>query len=241
MRSFDSRPASLEVSMSSLAAATFQMIGLSVLWFCRLRPLSDAPLRHLPRKAALAILKYRGDHPRQKQNRLIFLAADADSIGRLKDQVCSVLAWQSIVADVKEGRLNLDQHQAKQASNSLDQANDGLGRMLHETYKWLLAPMQEAKPGKGIGDLQWEHFQVNPAVVNRSEEIEKILKEHELLIAEWSPIHLSNLMRSWFWKDDIAAVGAVETWQKTCCYLYLPRLRDADTLRVTISAGINSR
>ena len=191
--------------------------------------------------AALAILKQRGEHPRQKQNRLIFLAPDADSINRLKEQVCSVLAWQSIVADVREGRLNLDQHQAKQASNSLDQANDGLGRMVRETYKWLLVPMQEAKPGKGIGDLQWEHFQANPAAVNRSEEIEKILKEHELLIAEWSPIHLSNLMRSWFWKDDVAAVGAVETWQKTCCYLYLPRLRDADTLRVTISAGINSR
>jgi predicted AAA+ superfamily ATPase len=191
--------------------------------------------------AALAILKQRGEQPRQKQNRLIFLAPDADSVSRLKDQVCSVLAWQSIVADVKEGRLNLDQHQAKQASNSLDQANDGLGRMVRETYKWLLAPMQVAKPGKGIGDLQWEHFQVNPAVVNRSEEIEKILKEHELLITEWSPIHLSNLMRSWFWKDDVAAVGAVETWQKTCCYLYLPRLRDADTLRVTISSGVNSR
>lgn len=191
--------------------------------------------------AALAILKQRGEQPRQKQNRLIFLAPDADSISRLKDQVCSVLAWQSIVADVKEGRLNLDQHQAKQASISLDQANDGLGRMVRETYKWLLAPMQEAKPGKGIGDLQWEHFQINPAAVNRSEEIEKILKEHELLIAEWSPIHLLNLMRSWFWKDDIAAVGAVETWQKTCCYLYLPRLRDADTLRATISAGVTSR
>jgi uncharacterized protein len=191
--------------------------------------------------AALAILKQRGEQPRQKQNRLIFLAPDADSVSRLKDQVCSVLAWQSIVADVKEGRLNLDQHQAKQASHSLDQANDGLGRMVRETYKWLLAPMQEAKPGKGIGDLQWEHFQINPAAVNRSEEIEKILKEHELLIAEWSPIHLSNLMRSWFWKDDIAAIGAVETWQKTCCYLYLPRLRDADTLRATIGAGVSSR
>jgi predicted AAA+ superfamily ATPase len=191
--------------------------------------------------AALAILKQRGEQPRQKQNRLIFLAPDADSVSRLKDQVCSVLAWQSIVADVKEGRLNLDQHQAKQASHSLDQANDGLGRMVRETYKWLLAPMQEAKLGKGIGDLQWEHFQISPAAVNRSEEIEKILKEHELLIAEWSPIHLSNLMRSWFWKDDIAAIGAVDAWQKMSCYLYLPRLRDADTLRATISAGVNSR
>ena len=191
--------------------------------------------------AALAILKQRGDQPRQKQNRLIFLAADADNVGRLRDQVCSALAWQSIVADVKEGRLNLDQHQAKQASSSLEQANEGLGRMVRETYKWLLAPMQEAKPGKGIGELQWEHFQVNPAAANRAEEIEKILKEHELLITEWSPIHLSNLMRAWFWKEDAPECGAVETWQKTCSYLYMPRLRDADTLRVAISAGVGSR
>jgi uncharacterized protein len=191
--------------------------------------------------AALAILRSRGEQPRQKQNRLVFLAPDTDSVSRLKDQVTSVLAWASIVADVKDGRLNLDQHQSRQASQSLEQANEAMGRMVRETYKWLLAPLQEAKPGKGIGDIQWDHFQINPGAVNRSEEIEKILKEHELLIAEWSPIHLSNLMRSWFWKDDVAAIGAVETWQKTCCYLYLPRLRDADTLRVTISAGANSR
>ena len=53
--------------------------------------------------AATAILKTRGDQPRQKQNRLIFLAPDADSMSRLKDQVTSVLAWKSIVDDVKEG------------------------------------------------------------------------------------------------------------------------------------------
>lgn len=191
--------------------------------------------------AALAILRQRGDLARQKQNRLIFLAPDADNVSRLKDHVCSALAWQSIVADVKEGRLNLDQHQAKQASSSLEQANEGLARMVRETYKWLLAPMQEAKPGKGIGDLQWEHFQVNPAVANRADEIEKILKEHELLITEWSPIHLSNLMRTWFWKDDAPAFSAVETWHKTCHYLYLPRLLDADTLRMAIGVGISSR
>jgi hypothetical protein len=33
----------------------------------------------------------------------------------------------------------------------------------------------------------------------------------------------------------------LETWQKTCCYLYLPRLREADTLRATIAAGVSSR
>jgi predicted AAA+ superfamily ATPase len=191
--------------------------------------------------AALAILKKRGEQPRQKQNRLIFLAPDADSVSRLKDQVASVLAWQSIVSDVKDGRLNLDVHQTKLAGASLDQANDGLGRMIRETYKWLLAPMQEAKPGKGIGEIQWEHFQINPAAVNRSEEIERVLKEHELLITEWSPIHLANMLKTWFWKDDANAITAMDAWQKTCCYLYLPRLKDDDTIRATIGAGVSSR
>jgi predicted AAA+ superfamily ATPase len=191
--------------------------------------------------AATSILKNRGEQPRQKQNRLIFLAPDTDSIPRLKDQVTSALAWKSIVDDVKEGRLNLDGHQTKQASASLDQANDALGRMVRETFKWLLAPLQEAKPGKGIGEIQWDHFQINPAAVNRTEEIEKVLKEHELLITEWAPIHLAKMLQTWFWKDDATAVGALETWQKTCCYLYLPRLREADTLRATIAAGVSSR
>ena len=191
--------------------------------------------------AATAILKSRGEQPRQKQNRLIFLAPDADSVSRLKDQVTSVLAWASIVADVKDGRLNLDQHQSRQASQSLEQANEAMGRMVRETYKWLLAPLQEVKPGKGIGDIQWDHFQINPAAVNRTEEIEKVLKEHELLIAEWAPVHLAKMMNTWFWKDDAKAVSALDTWQKTCCYLYLPRLRDADTLRATINAGVASR
>lgn len=191
--------------------------------------------------AATMILKSRGDQPRQKQNRLVFLAPDADSVSRLKDQVTSVLAWASIVADVKDGRLNLDQHQSRQASQSFEQANDAMGRMVRETYKWLLAPLQEAKPGKGIGDIQWDHFQINPAAVNRTEEIEKVLKEHELLITEWAPVHLAKMMNAWFWKEDATAVPALDTWHKTCCYLYLPRLRDSDTLRAAVNAGVASR
>ncbi len=190
---------------------------------------------------ATEILKQRGDQPRQKQNRLIFMAADVDSVGRLKDQVRSVLAWQSIVSDVKESRLNLDMHQGKQASKSLEDAKDALERMIKESYKWLLTPMQEAKPGKGISEISWEHFPINPAALNRMQEIENILKENELLITDWAPIHLANLLKTWFWKDDTPAVGALNIWQKSCSYLYMPRLRDADVLRQTLGAGAGSR
>lgn len=190
---------------------------------------------------ALEILKNRGEQPRQKQNRLIFMAADADSVSRLKDQVRSALAWQSIVSDVKEGRLNLDTLQGKQASKSLEDAKNTLDRTVREAYKWLLVPMQEARAGKVSPEIVWEHFQINPATVNRMQEIEQILKENELLITDWAPFHLANVCKTWFWKDGQPEVSALDIWQKFCYYLYLPRLRDDNVLRNTLIAGANSR
>lgn len=190
---------------------------------------------------AKEILKNRGDQPRFKQNRLIFLAADYDLVIRLKDQVRSTLAWQSIVNDIKEMKLNLDQFQSRQASKSLDDANEALRRMIRETYKWLLAPMQEARPGKGLSDIQWEHFPVNPGAQNLSQEIERVLKENELLITEWAPIHLATLLKTWFWKDGVREANARNVWQQSCQQLYLPRLRDDTVFQSTLAAGSESR
>ena len=190
---------------------------------------------------AAEILKHRGEQPRFKQNRLIFLVADFDSVGRLKDQVRSTLAWQSIVSDIKDMKLNLDQYQSRQASKSLEDANDALRRMVREVYKWLLAPMQEAKPGKGLSDIQWEHFPINPGAVNLSQEIERVLKENELLIAEWAPIHLAKVLKDWFWKDDVKDVSALNVWQQSCQQLYLPRLKDDSVFQNTMAMGAESR
>lgn len=190
---------------------------------------------------ATEILKNRGDQPRFKQNRLIFLAADYDSVSRLKDQVRSTLAWQSIVSDIKEMKLNLDQFQSRQAGKSLDDANDALRRMIRETYKWMVAPMQEARPGKGLSEIQWEHFQVNPGAQNLSQEIERVLKENELLITEWAPIHLAAVLKNWFWKDDIKETSALNVWQQSCQQLYLPRIKDDAAFQHTLAAGAESR
>lgn len=190
---------------------------------------------------ASGILKSRGDQPRFKQNRLIFLVADGDSVSRLKDHVRSALAWQSIVDDIKELKLNLDQFQARQASQSLDNANATLKRMIRETYKWLMAPMQEAQPGRGLSDITWEQFQINPGTQHLTQEIERVLKENELLITEWAPIHLAKMVRDWFWKDDIKDVKALEVWQQSCKQLYLPRLKDEAVFKNTMSAGAVSQ
>ncbi|MBU2039164.1 MAG: DUF499 domain-containing protein [Gammaproteobacteria bacterium] len=195
----------------------------------------------LATERATQILKTRGDQPRFKQNRLIFLAADYDTVSRLKDQVRSMLAWQSIVSDIKDMKLNLDQFQSRQASKSLDDAKDALQRMIRESYKWLLAPVQEARPGKGLSDLIWEHFQVNPGAQNLSQEIERVLKENELLITEWAPIHLATVLKNWFWKDGVKDVSALHVWQQTCHQLYLPRLKDDHVFQRTVQVGSESK
>jgi predicted AAA+ superfamily ATPase len=192
-------------------------------------------------KAATDILTTRGDQPRLKQNRLIFLAADYDTVSRLEDQICSMLAWQSIVEDIKELRLNLDQLQARQANKSLDDSNEAVRRTIREVYKWLLTPMQEARPGKGLSEVQWESFPVNPGAANLTLEIERVLRENELLITEWAPVHLNTMLKTWFWKNGAQDVSAMETWQKTCQYLYLPRLKDDMVFRSTLIAGSDSR
>lgn len=190
---------------------------------------------------ATEILKARGDQPRFKQNRLIFLAADYDSVSRLKDQVRSTLAWQSIVSDIKEMKLNLDQFQSRQASKSLEDANEALRRMIRETYKWMLAPMQEARPGKGLSEIKWEHFQVNSSAANLSQEIERVLKENELLITEWAPVHLTKVLKDWFWKDDVKETSALNVWQQSCHQLYLPRLKADAVFQHTMAVGAESR
>lgn len=191
-------------------------------------------------KAATEILNNRGDQPRLKQNRLIFLAPDSDAVSRLEDQVCSMLAWQSIVSDIKDLTLNLDQIQARQANKSLETANETVRRTIHETYKWLLTPMQEPEP-KGISEVRWEDFPLNSGARSLTQEIERVLQENELLITEWAPIHLRTMLQSWFWKDGTNDVSAAEVWQKTCQYLYLPRLKDDMVFRSTLMAGAGSR
>jgi predicted AAA+ superfamily ATPase len=189
---------------------------------------------------ATDILKKRGDQPRFKQNRLIFVAADYDSVSRLKDHVRSFLSWRSIVADYKDNRIVLDNLMAKQAQVSLDQAEETVRRMIRETYKWLLAPVQEARPGKGVSEAMWENFPLNPGAQNWSLEIERVLKENELLISEWAPIHLTKVLKDWFWKDDVKEVSALNVWQQTCQQLYLPRLKDDAVFQRTMAGGADS-
>jgi hypothetical protein len=188
--------------------------------------------------AALEILQHRGDQPRQKQNRLIFLAGDYDVVGRLKDQGRTVLAWKGIVADIDSGKLNLDLFQIKLAKKNADSAEKSLVQLVRETWKWLLCPVQEVIKGKP--EITWDVASISPAATNLVLEIEQKLHEEEWLITRWSPIHLRNILHQWYFKEGVQDISAQKVWQDCCHYLYLPRIANQQVFQEAISQGLES-
>lgn len=189
-------------------------------------------------KIAEEILRNRGDQPRQKQNRLIFLAADFDVVSRLKDQARTFLAWKSIVNDIEGGSLNHDLTHLRQAKQSRDGADASLTQLIRETFKWLMAPVEEFVKGKPA--LEWEVVQISTTTSNLIETIESKLREEEWLIYEWSPIFLRNILTQWYFKDGVTEVSALKVWQDCCHYLYLPRLVNDSVFKDAMNQGVAS-
>lgn len=184
------------------------------------------------------ILRHRGDQPRQKQNRLIFLGPDFDAVSRLKEQGRIYLAWGSIVKDIEDGTLIQDLSHLNQAKRQHEGAQQSLTQLIRETYKWLIAPIEEFRKGKPT--LGWEVVSISATAPNLVQEIEAKLREEEWLIYEWSPIHLRNVLNQWYLKDGVTEVGALKVWQDTCHYLYLPRLLNDTVFRQAIEQGVES-
>ena len=187
--------------------------------------------------AAEKILSFRGDQPRQKRNRLIFIAPDTDVVSWLNESGRIYLAWREIVTDIDEAKLNLDLFQSNLAKKSRDGAEKTLLQMVRESYKWILCPMQFSATDK---NLDWEVASVSTNAANLVQEIENRLREEEWITSEWSPIHLKNLLTQWYFKDGSVDVSALKVYQDTCHYLYLPRLINDQVYRNAISQGLES-
>jgi len=190
-------------------------------------------------RSAEEIIKKRGEQPRLNQNRIIFLCADGDAAATVYDNTKRYLAWKSIIDD--KDALNLDQHRLKEATKNKNDYDERLNGVIMQAYKWVLAPNQEPNPKGGVGNLYWEEQKVTSTDTNIVPAIANVLAENEMLIPQWSPIHLINQLQSWYWKGDRQECGLLTLWNDFCRYTYLPRLVDSNVFRDTIVAGIESR
>ncbi len=179
-----------------------------------------------------------GSKPRYRSNRLIFIAPDHASLTRMRDCVRTALAWNSIVDDVKAGRLNIDNLQEQQARKELQSAEDVLPRVARECYKWLLCPMQ-ATPTDRQPSI--EAFPLNTSGSALGPEIQRVCHDNELVISAWSPIHLRETLKKLYWKDGRVAVNAMAFWEDMQRYLYLPRLEGRHVLEQAVIKGAGTK
>jgi uncharacterized protein len=189
-------------------------------------------------EAVLEYLRMHGNQPRHRPNRLIFVAADSTVLNRLRDATRVALAWRSIVEDVDEGRLNIDQIQRKQAERESQAANAVLPRAARECFKWLLCPVQD-EPTATKPNI--ESFPLNTTSGTAPGELERVCRENELVIDAWSPIHLRAKLKELYWKPGKPTVGAVVFWEDSLKYLYLPRLKSREVLATVVKAGAASK
>ncbi|HOJ05690.1 MAG TPA: DUF499 domain-containing protein [Bacteroidota bacterium] len=189
-------------------------------------------------RAAAAILRKRGQQPRQRQNRLLFLAPDYDMLGRCKEHCRGLLAWRSILDDIDNEHLVVDTVQIKQAKAAFKDAEQALGRFVQETWRWLLGPMEEAGP-KGFA-LHWEVLQLSASASDMMQEVQTRLREEDWIIAEWAPVHLRTLLDAWYFDKGAVDVGTGQVWADMCSYMYMPRLLRPDVLTSAIARGIES-
>ncbi len=195
-------------------------------------------LKQPAERAALDYVRSNGAKPRHRGNRLVFLAPDMAILTRLRDTARVALAWNSIVEDVKDGRLNIDLFQKKQAEKELQSAEEVVPRAARECYKWLLCPVQNTPTEI---ELTVEAFPLNTTGGSAGNEIEKVCVDNELVITTWSPIHLRAKLKELYWKDGKAAAGAMAFWEDSHRYLFLPRFKNRDPLTQAIRTGAASR
>ena len=206
-----------------------------------LLPIENAFMKEEPRgasEAAVEYLRLHGGQPRHRGNRLIFLAPDNTVLNRLRDATRVALAWASIVEDVEDGRLNIDQVQRKQAEKESQAASAVLPKAARECFKWLLCPVQDdptaTKP-------TIEFFPLNTTSGTAPGELERVCRENELVIDTWSPIHLRAKLKELYWKPGKSSVGAAAFWDDSQKYLYLPRLKSREVLASVVRTGAASK
>jgi uncharacterized protein len=101
-----------------------------------------------------------------------------------------------------------------------------------------LGSTSEFNKGKNV--LKWESISVSPSATNFTFDIEMKLREEEWMVPEWSPIHLSQLLQNYYFKDNIDEVSAMKVFQDCAHYLYMPRLVNDRVFINAISQGIQS-
>lgn len=196
------------------------------------------------RTFAAEILASKGSGPRLERNCVVFLAADKKELDSLLQAVAHYLAWKAIYEE--RDPLNLDpfhQNQAKTKTADLDRTVE-----LRIAASWIHA-LVPAQPTP-TADVRWDELKIsgNDHLAKRTG---ARLRAEEMLLVELTPdsitkgdtlgrlggARLRMELDRYLWTDkDHVSFAQLAEWFAR--YLYLPRIKNRETLTRAIQHGV---
>ncbi len=190
---------------------------------------NETPAFHV----ATAILTQRDTQPRSFRNRMIFLAPDESKVTQLLFQAKCCVAWDEIVRDIDEGRLNLDAGRAKQGRNYQASSRRVLDQVIAECYRFVLTPH-----GEDARKTQFDVQKLGTSLSSLTQTIQNALVSNELVITKWASIHLKRLLEKYYFNGGMESVSVKRVWHDMCKFYYMPRLLDESVFDQALVDGV---
>lgn len=184
---------------------------------------------------AKEILDNRGTVPRRWRNMLLFMAADLEKLGVLKDVVRNFLAWQAVNKDARH--LNLDSLQQEDAKSNLKLATENFAMKTSQAYCKIFAP-ERSEDGELNCPMEVEKIECTKED-NISAAAEKFFGE-DMLIGALGDKVLCRFMDKFLWRDS-DALKFNQLWEYFSTYYYLPRLVDVNVLIDAVKLGVKEK
>ncbi|MCB9797660.1 MAG: ATP-binding protein [Alphaproteobacteria bacterium] len=184
-------------------------------------------------EAAQELLKQRAtQQPRLHRNTLVFLAPDNREVEKLLEATAAFLAWTSILQDSKT--LDLTESLKTQAETKLADADRSIDIRIGATWIWALVPHQE-HPAAEI-ELDEVKVSGNDPLPKRTSS--KLVID-EALMPRLGGVRLRMVLDKHLWsgRDHVAASELLDWFPK---YVYLPRLKDRETMLDAIREGAST-
>lgn len=186
------------------------------------------------------LLEHRGSAPRLHRNMVVFAAFDEEQVPQLIEQAKLYIAWESVLQEKQNLRLNGDQE--RQAKEAVEKGSSSIDALLQQGYRWVLAP-DPSEPGADRADpAQRFHATDMSARLGAAgplaQRVMAALQAEEACLDRWSPYFLKEMLDRWFWRDGVDHISIKKLWEENLTrYPYLQRLASREVLIRTVQEG----
>lgn len=177
-----------------------------------------------------------GKKSRTFRNALVFLAADARQLGKLRESVATSQAWESIHRDAES--LELTNHDKSQVESKKTEWRNTVSSRLGDSWNRILVPrVKDPKNSK----IHWEIIPCNDSESDsKVRSVFKKLKQKEHIYEQLSPFHLKRELERHLWgQRDHISTREVE--KAFASFLFFPRLTRGELLIDSISSAFSGQ